>query len=163
MLDIGWSELLIVVTIAIIVVGPKELPALMKSIGAMIRKVKSTAEDFKYQFDDTMRESEFGDIAASVKELGEQYSPDKIINDMSDELNDFDGDDWLKDNQGALTEQSPKTDEQIEGDNFTKPEDPKPPGAEDPLAAAEASAKTSLSVEPEVDSKLANEKSELSA
>ena len=58
MFDIGWSEVLVIAAVAIIVVGPKELPKMLRSFGKTMGMVRRTANDFKRQFDEALREAE---------------------------------------------------------------------------------------------------------
>ena len=58
MFDIGWSEILVIAVVAIIVVGPKELPRMLRSFGKTMGTVRRTANDFKRQFDEALREAE---------------------------------------------------------------------------------------------------------
>jgi sec-independent protein translocase protein TatB len=58
MFDIGWTELLVLAIVAIIVVGPKDLPRMLRSLGKTLGQVRRTANDFKRQFDDALREAE---------------------------------------------------------------------------------------------------------
>jgi len=58
MLDIGWTELAIVALIALLVIGPKELPATMRMIAGWIGKIRSLAREFQGGLDDMMRETE---------------------------------------------------------------------------------------------------------
>jgi len=58
MFDIGWTELAIVALIALLVIGPKELPATMRMIAGWIGKVRSLAREFQGGLDDMMRETE---------------------------------------------------------------------------------------------------------
>jgi sec-independent protein translocase protein TatB len=58
MFDIGWSEILVIAVVAIIVVGPKELPRMLRSFGKTMGMVRRTANDFKRQFDEALREAE---------------------------------------------------------------------------------------------------------
>ncbi|HUT50948.1 MAG TPA: Sec-independent protein translocase protein TatB [Alphaproteobacteria bacterium] len=58
MLDIGWSELAIVALIALLVIGPKELPATMRMIAGWIGKIRGLAREFQSGLDDMMRETE---------------------------------------------------------------------------------------------------------
>ena len=55
MLDIGWSELLLVAVVAVVVVGPKELPQLMRTFGFYAGKLRRAASDFQRQFDLLLR------------------------------------------------------------------------------------------------------------
>jgi sec-independent protein translocase protein TatB len=58
MFDIGWSEILVIAVVAIVVVGPKELPRMLRSFGKTMGTVRRTANDFKRQFDEALREAE---------------------------------------------------------------------------------------------------------
>ena len=58
MFDIGWSEILVIAVVAIIVVGPKELPKMLRTFGKTMGTVRRTANDFKRQFDEALREAE---------------------------------------------------------------------------------------------------------
>jgi len=69
MFDIGGSELLVVAIVALLVVGPKELPALLRTVGRAITAIKRQAQEFREQFDEAIRESEFADLKNSVDEL----------------------------------------------------------------------------------------------
>lgn len=69
MFDIGGSELLVVAVVALLVVGPKELPALLRTVGRLIGAVKRQAQEFRAQFDEAIRDSEFDELKNSVNEL----------------------------------------------------------------------------------------------
>jgi sec-independent protein translocase protein TatB len=56
--DIAWTELLIVAMIAIIVVGPKELPGMLRAFGKTFGQVRRTAREFQNTFNDALREAE---------------------------------------------------------------------------------------------------------
>jgi sec-independent protein translocase protein TatB len=58
MFDIGWSEIMVIAAVAIIVVGPKDLPRMLRTFGKTMGQVRRTANDFKRQFDDALREAE---------------------------------------------------------------------------------------------------------
>ena len=58
MFDIGWSEILVIAIVAIVVVGPKELPRMLRTFGKTMGTVRRTANDFKRQFDEALREAE---------------------------------------------------------------------------------------------------------
>jgi sec-independent protein translocase protein TatB len=58
MFDVGWSEILVIAVVAIVVVGPKDLPRMLRTVGKTMGKVRRTANDFKRQFDDALREAE---------------------------------------------------------------------------------------------------------
>lgn len=62
MLDIGWQELFIVAVVAILVIGPKELPRAVKAMAQILRKGRSMAREFQDGFDDILREAELDDL-----------------------------------------------------------------------------------------------------
>jgi sec-independent protein translocase protein TatB len=69
MFDIGWSELLVIAVVAIVVVGPKELPKLMRSFGFYAGKFRRAAADFRRQFDDAMREAELDEVRQAIESV----------------------------------------------------------------------------------------------
>ena len=97
--DIGWSELLIVGLVALIVVGPKELPGLMRTIGKFIGQVKETASSFQRQFNQAVEESELGKLQSEVEDIGRDLSPDKImggIESYGPDFDELDPEEWNK-------------------------------------------------------------------
>ena len=81
MLDIGWSELLVVAVIALLVVGPKELPAMLRTIGKYIGIIKRQAQEFRTQFDEAIRDSEFEQVKKEFEEL--KSGAEETIRDAS--------------------------------------------------------------------------------
>ncbi len=69
MFDIGWSELLVIAVVAIVVVGPRELPKLMRSFGYYAGKVRKAAAEFRRQFDDAMREAELDEVKKAIESV----------------------------------------------------------------------------------------------
>ncbi len=69
MLDIGWSELLVVAVVAIVVVGPKDLPKLMRTFGFYAGKIRRAAGDFRRQFEDAMAESEADEVRKNIEAI----------------------------------------------------------------------------------------------
>lgn len=70
MFDIGWTELLVIAVVAIVVIGPKDLPRAMRSVGQWTTKVKRMAGDFQRQFNEAVREAELDDVKNQVTKLG---------------------------------------------------------------------------------------------
>jgi sec-independent protein translocase protein TatB len=70
MFDITSSKLLILFMVALLVIGPKDLPALLRTIGKYMGIIKRQAAEFRAQFDDAMRESELSDLKKQVETLG---------------------------------------------------------------------------------------------
>lgn len=69
MFDVGWSELLIIGIVALLVVGPKELPALLRTIGRYMGTLRRQANEFRAQFDEAMRETEFEQLRKDVEAI----------------------------------------------------------------------------------------------
>jgi sec-independent protein translocase protein TatB len=74
MFDIGWSELLVIAVVAIVVVGPKELPKLMRSFGFYAGKLRRAAADFRRQFDEAMREAELEEVKQAIESVRTETS-----------------------------------------------------------------------------------------
>jgi sec-independent protein translocase protein TatB len=81
MFDIGWSELLVVAIVAIIVVGPKDLPGMLRVFGKTMNQVRRTANDFKRQFNDALREAE---TESGLKDTTDQLKSIGSINPVAD-------------------------------------------------------------------------------
>src|SRR3984885_3348514 len=82
MFDISWTEFLLIGVAALIVIGPKELPAVLRTVGQWTRKVRSMAADFQGQFQEAMREAEMADLKKQVDDLAhgvKNYDPLKDV------------------------------------------------------------------------------------
>ena len=71
MFDIGWSELLVIGIVALVVIGPKELPGVFRTISQMMGKVRRMASEFQGQFQEAMREADMADLKKQVDALSE--------------------------------------------------------------------------------------------
>jgi sec-independent protein translocase protein TatB len=71
MFDIGWSELLVIAVVAIIVVGPKDLPRLMRAFGHYASKLRRMAGEFQHQFENAMREAELEEARKAIESVGD--------------------------------------------------------------------------------------------
>ena len=69
MFDVGWSELVVIGVVALIVIGPKELPAVLRAVGQWTTKIRRMAGEFQSQFQEAMREAEMSDLKKHVAEL----------------------------------------------------------------------------------------------
>lgn len=72
MFDLGTTKLLLLGIIALLVVGPKELPGMLRTIGRYVGMMKRQAAEFRTQFDDAMKESEFADLKKQVEDIGRE-------------------------------------------------------------------------------------------
>ncbi|MGH6824972.1 Sec-independent protein translocase protein TatB [Methyloceanibacter sp.] len=78
MFDIGWSELLVIGVVAIVVVGPKELPRLMRTFGHYVGKVRHMAADFQRQFEEAVRDSEIDEVRKAMQDFHAEASDVKL-------------------------------------------------------------------------------------
>ncbi|MCK0208380.1 Sec-independent protein translocase protein TatB [Starkeya koreensis] len=74
MFDIGWSELLVVGVVALVVIGPKELPRVLRTVGQGVNKLRRMAGEFQGQFNEALREAELTDLKDSVSGLKNDLS-----------------------------------------------------------------------------------------
>ena len=74
MFDISWTEFLLIGVVALVVIGPKELPAVMRTMGQWTRKIRGMANDFQNQFQEAMREAEMADLKKSVDDLAHDFT-----------------------------------------------------------------------------------------
>jgi sec-independent protein translocase protein TatB len=79
MFDIGWSELLVIAVVAIIVVGPKELPRLMRTFGHYVGKLRRMAADFQGQFEEAVRDSEIDEVRKAMQDFHAQASDTNLL------------------------------------------------------------------------------------
>lgn len=73
MLDFGWAELLLVIALLVIVVGPDEIPALMVYFGRVFRRLQYIKFAISQQFDDVMQDADLDDIRKSVNFESQDY------------------------------------------------------------------------------------------
>jgi len=69
MFDIGWSEMLVVGAVALVVIGPKDLPAALRQAGKWMGAVRRMAADFQGQVNEAMREAELDELRREVQNL----------------------------------------------------------------------------------------------
>src|SRR6202043_1996568 len=74
MFDIGWSEFVVIAVVALIAIGPKELPGVLRMVGQWMGKARKMAAEFQGQFQEAMREAEMADVKKSFDEVKEAVS-----------------------------------------------------------------------------------------
>ncbi len=72
MFDLSSTKLLLLGIIALLVVGPKDLPAMLRTIGRYVGMIKRQAAEFRTQFDDAMKESEIADLKKQMEDFGNE-------------------------------------------------------------------------------------------
>jgi len=69
MFDFSWGELLVVGAVALIAIGPKELPGVLRTVGQWMTKMRRLAAEFQGQFHEAIREAEMADLKKEVDEM----------------------------------------------------------------------------------------------
>ena len=85
MLDLGFQEFILIAFVLLIVVGPKDLPKVLRSITGLVRKVKSMASDFHSGIDDLANEAEISDLRKEVSNINDK----KLIGSEIEDLKGF--------------------------------------------------------------------------
>lgn len=85
MLDIGWTELLVIAVVLIVVVGPKDLPPMLRAFGKMTGRLRKTAGEFRAQFDEALREAELDDVRKTISDV-KNLNPASSLRDAMNPL-----------------------------------------------------------------------------
>ncbi|AYG58980.1 Sec-independent protein translocase protein TatB [Rhizobium jaguaris] len=107
MFDIGWSELLIIAVVALVVIGPKELPATLRTIGKMTARARKVAGEFRAQFDEAMREAELDDVRQTISDA-QKLNPVNSLREAMNPLREM-GNEIKADLQRSTTVDKPAT------------------------------------------------------
>ena len=89
MFDISWGKLVIIGVVALLVIGPKELPGVLRMVGQWMGKARRMASDFQGQFNEAMREAEMADIKKSFDEASaaaKDLSPTNLLTSLSKDV-----------------------------------------------------------------------------
>lgn len=92
MFDLSWPELLFIMCVAILVIGPKELPVIMRMIGRLIRRLQYVRYAFSQQFEEFMEEQDLDDIRNAVNFEQDRYKQ----NESFDEREADEGEDVMR-------------------------------------------------------------------
>jgi Tat protein translocase TatB subunit len=84
---IGGAELIVIAAVALIVVGPKDLPKLLRKAGQFVGKMRSMADEFRQNFDDMARQSEIDELRLEVEALKSGRNSNPIVRGVLDDLN----------------------------------------------------------------------------
>lgn len=90
MFNIGWSEYLVIAVIALIAIGPKELPGVLRMVGQWVGKARKMAAEFQGQFQEAMREAEMADLKKSfdeVKEAATGFAGGDVMTSLQKDVN----------------------------------------------------------------------------
>src|SRR4029434_6379954 len=126
MFEIGWGELLIIGVVALIAIGPKELPGVLRTLGQWMNKLRRMASEFQSQCHEAMREAEMADLKKQVDDMTSQAQSYASFDPVAEVRRELDS-----------------TQQQIESAMADKPaETASPPVTEPNTAAAGAAAGT---------------------
>lgn len=139
MLDVGWTEILVIAIVLIIVVGPKDLPQMLRTFGRMVGKMRGMASDFRQQFDEALREADLDDVRKTIGEA-QKLNPLNSIRDAVNPLRQM-GDEIKADLQKTVRSSSTSTPasspaESISDTPAAVPSDAGKPASAEPVAAA---------------------------
>lgn len=90
MFDIGWQELFIVGLLALLVVGPKDLPRVIRTVSGVLRKAKGMAREFQSGLDEVVREADLQDMRKELEAQGDEIK--RNVSDNIDPSGDLTGD-----------------------------------------------------------------------
>lgn len=71
MFDIAWSELGVIAVVALVVIGPKDLPKVLRTVGQWTSKARSMAREFQSGIDDMVREAELDELRKAAKSVSD--------------------------------------------------------------------------------------------
>jgi sec-independent protein translocase protein TatB len=140
MFDLGWTEILLIAVVAIVVIGPKDLPRAMRSVGQWTGRIKRMAGDFQRQFNEAVREAELDDVKNEVTKLAKINPMADLKNTVTKVNTDLKADLKKVDDSIAASLAKPDT---------VDPVPKTPPAATLPAAAASAVADPVLAGDPE--------------
>lgn len=121
MFDIGWTELLVIGVVALLVIGPKDLPIVLKTVGAWVRKARAMAREFQAGVDDLIRETELDQLKKEAEKVT-QFDVDAELKKTIDPTGSL---------EKSFEAEAPQPAPALEGDTFTPPErEPEPAPAD---------------------------------
>ncbi len=91
MFDIGWSELVVIAVVALIAIGPKELPGVLRMVGQWMGKARKMAGEFQGQFQEAMREAEMADLKKTfdeVKDTATGFASNNVMTSLQKDVSD---------------------------------------------------------------------------
>ncbi len=90
MFDFGTGELFVIAVVALLVVGPKHMPEVLRTINGFVRKVRSLARDFQKGLDDLSKEAGMDELKNEMTELNKARNPKTWVEDWGDDWDDED-------------------------------------------------------------------------
>jgi sec-independent protein translocase protein TatB len=154
MFDIGWSEFAVIAVVALIAIGPKELPGVLRMVGQWVAKARKMAAEFQGQFQEAMREAEMADLKKSFDEVKEAASGFTSGNVMTSLEKDVNAALSIDDKPAAMTEVAASAETSAAAPTEAPASEPlaiTPPG--EPASATPETHSASVETEPARDAK----------
>jgi len=111
MFDIGWTEITVILVIAIIVIGPKDLPKVLRAVGQWVAKAKAMTRDFRGHVDEMIRETEIDEVKKQIDSI-DKFDANSALENTIDaegdirEAFDFDDSNTIDSNDQSQNEGS---------------------------------------------------------
>jgi sec-independent protein translocase protein TatB len=128
MLDMSWGEVMVIGAVALIVIGPKDLPKALRTVGQMTGKIRRMASEFQGQFSEAMREAELDEVKRqiqgvndSVGSLNTNFNPMQTIRDELKGAVEGSGASTVKTPGTTVSDAPAPTDESAPGAAATEP------------------------------------------
>jgi sec-independent protein translocase protein TatB len=90
--EIGATELIVIAAVALIVVGPKDLPLLMRKVGRFMARMRGMAAEFRSSFDEMARQSELDELRQEVEALRQGKFIQPVVSDIDESFRGIDAD-----------------------------------------------------------------------
>jgi sec-independent protein translocase protein TatB len=152
MFDIGWSELLIIAVVLIVVVGPKDLPPMLRAFGKTMTRFRKVAGEFRAQFDEALREADLDDVRqtiADAQKLNPAHSLREAMNPLRQMGNDIKAD-LQRSTTVERTPEPPMLPPAVVPETIAAPSEPQPVIAPPPAVVAETIAQPKAVRKPRV-------------
>lgn len=141
MFDIGWSEILVLAVLAIIVVGPKDLPVMLRNIGRYTAKMRSMAREFQDGISDMARETELSELRDLKKNLSEISPTQQVKKLVGEAIDPTEFEDMEKDQRALMEKAEAAADKLGAAPSIDATEPLEPVEAKANLAEADVAAK----------------------
>ena len=86
MFSFGWGEILLILVVVIIVVGPKDIPKFLRQIGNLSKSIKKISREFKYSLNQIAEETDLKDVKNSITEVTDLNKEFDIKSNLNNEI-----------------------------------------------------------------------------
>jgi sec-independent protein translocase protein TatB len=132
MFDIGWPELMLIMVVALVVIGPKDLPAAIRTVTTILRKMRGMAAEFRGGLEDIAREAGVDEVKRSIDDAITYDAKAALENIAQMDGGEFDLDLDELEEQGNRTSDNSILDPAIQSQMFNDDPDAAPVAADDP-------------------------------